>query len=213
MTDLSKAFDCLWHDLLIAKLYANGFSCDSLKLIYSYLTNRFQRVRINGSFSKWIRIIFGVPQGSILGPPLFNFYVNDLFFFLILDLVNYADENSPFAFGDTIPGVISQLETEIVTLLRWISNNGLKANPDKFHLVLSETDPKIHIKVCDLFIENSQSEKLLGIKIDNKLPFDDHISDICSKVSRKLHALSRDSQFMSFSRKKEIMNPFIFSQF
>ena len=80
LTDLSKAFDCLWHDLLIAKLHAYGFDYNSLKLILSYLSDRFQRVRINGHFSKWLKIIFGVPQGSILGPPLFNFYLNDLFF-------------------------------------------------------------------------------------------------------------------------------------
>ena len=98
LTDLSKAFDCLPHDLLIAKLNAYGFDHLSLKLIHSYLSGRYQRVRVNASFSKWSPIIFGVPQGSILCPDLFNYDENDLFFFLILDAVNFADDNSPIFF-------------------------------------------------------------------------------------------------------------------
>ena len=128
-------------------------------------------------------------------------------------MASYADDNSPFTFGETIPKVISQLETEVITLLKWVSDNGLKANPDKFHLVLSDDSHESHVKVGELQIENSQTQKLLGIKIDNKLTFDQHVSDICIKVSGQLHALSRVSQFMPFERRKELLNAFILSQF
>ena len=80
LTDLSKAFDCLSHRLLIAKLHAYGFDYFALKLVNEYLTNRKQRTKVNMSYGSWEEILFGVPQGSILGPLLFKNFLCDLFF-------------------------------------------------------------------------------------------------------------------------------------
>ena len=86
LTDLSKAFDCLTHELIIANLYAYGVEMTSLKLINSYLSKRRQSIKINDFYSSWSEIHFWVPQGSILGPLLVNISICDLFMFLFMFL-------------------------------------------------------------------------------------------------------------------------------
>ena len=104
MLDLSKAFDCLPHRLLIAKLKAYGFDDNSCSLMHSYLLNRKQRVKIGGFRSEWLNLRKGVPQGSILGPLLFNIFLNDIFY-ILNGIYNYADDNTISRHGDDIETV------------------------------------------------------------------------------------------------------------
>ena len=130
LTDLSKAFNCLPHELLIAILEAYGFSYNSLKLIFSYFTNRYQRVRINSQYSSWSEIICGAPQGSILGPLLFNIDMADLFKCIDdADIANFADDNTPFAMEKDIDMVITKLEEDSMKLFEWLETNMFKSKP------------------------------------------------------------------------------------
>ena len=111
LTNLSKAFDCLPHDLIIAKLNAYGFSFSALRLIHDYLSNRKQRTKINLTYSSWEEILFGVPQGSILGPLLFNIFMCDLFFILEeTDIARFADDTTPYAIGNSVDEIRNLLE-------------------------------------------------------------------------------------------------------
>ena len=139
LTDLSKAFDCISHDLLIAKLQSCGFSINSLSLIKDYLSDRIQRKKIGETLSMWREIVYGVPQGSILGPLLFNIYINDIFLFShSFNIANYADDCSLYEFTGSIDDVIQKLENDSRILMNWDEINYLKPNPDKWHLLLSE---------------------------------------------------------------------------
>ena len=214
LTDLSKAFDCLNHALLIAKLDAYGFNYSSLALIFNYLSDRKQRTKVNNSFSTWSDIKTGVPQGSILGPLLFNIYLNDIFFFVNENnLTNYADDNTPYAVDSNIGALIDSIVHETSTLIKWFNDNYFKMNIDKCHLLVTNHEEDVSAFIEGVKIECKKSVKLLGIYIDNKLDFDEHISKICKKVSLKLHALSRISHFSSTDKLRTVMKAFIQSQF
>ena len=95
LTDLSKPFDCVPHDPIIAKLEVYGFQIDPLRLVHDYLSNREERVKLNQTFSSWRDIEYGVPQVSVLDPLLFNIHLCDLFYFLDnFDIASYADDTT-----------------------------------------------------------------------------------------------------------------------
>ena len=158
----------------------------------------------------WQDILFGVPQGSILGLLLFNIFLADLFFTLNnIEIANYADDTTPYSVSDDIDDLISSLEKSSKDLLKWFDDNLMKSNPDKCHLLVNSRE-KIKVKIGDFEIENSTCEKLLGVHFGNRLTFDYHISGLFKKASKKINALAR---VMNLSKRKILMNAFFDSQF
>ena len=136
LMNLSKVYDCVNHDLIIAKLEAYGVGENSLRLIQDYLSQRQQRVKVGSSLSEWLEIILGVPQGSILGPILFNVFINDLLLFIKeTDISNFADDANLYACGKESDTISFKLEIETSTAIQWLKDNEMVANPSKFQLM------------------------------------------------------------------------------
>ena len=167
LTDLSKAFDCLDHELLTAKLNAYGFTLPALRLIHDYLSNRKQRTKIDDNYSSWSKILFGVPQGSNFGPLLFNIFLTNLFFVVKdIDIESYADGSTPIIVENNIDNIIAALEQVSDALFNLFKNNRLKTNVDKCR-VLVRTNKPVGIKIGDYTIDNREFEKLLGVRANS----------------------------------------------
>ena len=215
LMDLSKAFDTINHQLLVAKLHAYGFSKDALEIIYDYLSDRWQRTKINTSLSTWSEILSGIPQGSVNGPKYFNIYINDLFLlFLNTKACNMADDTTPYACEMDLPTLLHNLESDAASAILWFENNYMKLNNSKCHLLITSRSPEIFwAKVGSQVIWESHEQKLLGITLDKRLKFDKHVLNLCKKASGKLTALGRLVNIVPTEKKKILMNSFIQSQF
>ena len=160
LMDLSKAFDCLNHELLLAKLNAYGFSTNAIRIVFIYLPNRKQRVEVNGSFSSWKEVKLDVPKGSFLGPLLFNVFISDIFFLLNeTEICNYADNITIYCSHQELQEVTIRLENDTAKLSTWFAGNLMKLNEEKCHLLLfGEKDTKVSIKDGSFVIKESNEE-------------------------------------------------------
>ena len=187
--DLFKAFGCLPHDLIIAKLEAYDFDNSALKLIASYLTGR----KHDDILSLLKEVVSGVQQGSTLGPILFNIFINDLFFqFCSENLHNFTNDNTISTVSETIQGLIESLQTQ--TEIYWMDNNCMAADPEKSKCIIITKDRQdtlgINFELSGKIIEFCMKVEPLGISTDMKLTFDHHVSEICRKAGGQLNTLN-----------------------
>ena len=206
--DLKKAFDTVDHDILLAKLRKYGVENLEHSWFTSYLSNRKQFCKVNGICSKTKDIHCGVPQGSCLGPLLFLIYINDLPFALKNSKVTmYADDTSISHSSSSLVDIEQTLNSELNDLKLWMQGNKLSLNVLKTQAMVVGSKPKIK-KITDkivdhpkFFIGGSQVEnvdraKYLGVIIDKNLNWEEHISNVRTKVSRAIGFLKYSRKFL-----------------
>ena len=125
---------------------------------------------------------------------------------------NYADDTTAYVIGNNPDEVVSELRGITEKLFTWFSQNEMKANLSKCHMLLSSTE-SLNFQISATVIHNSQSKKLLGVTFDNKLRFEKHINTICQKANRKLNALARITPYMELTKRRILLNAFFDSQF
>ena len=189
LIDFSKAFDLVEHKILLEKLEHYGIRGHALKWLESYLSNRKQFVSINGSESSMQIMEHGIPQGSILGPLLFIIYINDIpeiahFAKFIL----YADDANIILTADTIDQINEQLGILSANLLNWVNSNGLVLNLKKTKYMIFTQTHNIELPqpfiISDTLIEHKHEARFLGVIMDDKLNWSQHIKSVQSKMSR-----------------------------
>ena len=156
-----------------------------------------------------------VPQGSVLGPLLFNIYLNDLFFLTeSTDVCNFADDTTFYACDRNLNDLINGLEHGSFLATEWFENNSMKLNDDKCHLLVSGHKYKnVWAQIGKAKIWENKTQKLLGVEIERTLNFDEHVKSLCKKAGRKLSVLSRLSSYMTVKQKRILMKSFFESQF
>ena len=204
--DISKAFDKVWHSGLIFKLKQNGISGNLLSMLESYLTDRKQRVILNGIESSWESISSGVPQGSVLGPLLFLIYINDLTDNISANIKLFADDSSLFIKVSNVETAHQTLVRDLDTITAWARLWKMKLNPEiskqAIEVVFSCKYDKtrgIHppLTFNNIAVARQKSTKHLGIILDEKLNFREHILESIEKAKKGLSLMKFLSSFVN----------------
>lgn len=199
LLDFTKAFDTVNHSILLRKLSYYGIADISVKWFESYLANRKQRCSINNTLSTKKNISIGIPQGSILGPLLFILYINDLPNSVKFSNVRmYADDTSLTTRGESQKSLISQANYDISGISNWLKANKLSLNATKTeHMFIASDDKlkqissKAHVYIDGKQIKRVSSSKSLGVVIDERLSWADHVDYMTKKISSGLSGLRR----------------------
>ena len=215
--DVRKAFDTVDHHLLLSKLAKEGVGGVVLRWFYSYLSGRRQFVKVGGESSLSTPVVRGAPQGSKLGPLLFNFYTADLPRAVpsVCSIILYADDACIYTSDNSLDGVVKHLQEGVNSTANWYRENLMSLNGRKSNLVLF---PKFRNKSClsnyKLSVDSAQllpspSAKYLGIFFDSQLNWKVHVDSVVRKVSRKIDVLYRCYRFLNTSARLALVKSVI----
>ena len=200
--DISKAFDTVNHNLLLAKLSKLGLSPSAIAWFESYLSDRCQVTRVGDSFSSLGFPNSGVPQGSVLGPSLFSAFINDLPSVLPPDsVVLFADDTAIYIISNDLASLNRSLQQCLDAANLWIASNGLKLNASKtkcmlLHSSRRKVESALDIHLDGVAVEQVRVIKYLGVLINDTLTWSDHVGLVCRKVNGCLNLLCRLSWFL-----------------
>ena len=196
--DISKAFDKVWHDGLLYKLRCYGVEGGFYRILKNYLLNRKQRVVLNGQSSSWLDLEAGVPQGSVLGPLLFLIYINDLPHGLICEAKLFADDTSIFSTVLDITRSSNHLNQDLSTIKNWAFQWKMVFNPDPnkqaTEVIFSRrrnhvNHPVLHFNETP--VKTAPFQKHLGLILDEKLTFGQHMNEKISKANKGIGLIRR----------------------
>ena len=212
--DISKCFDSIDHKLLITKLEKYGISGTELKWFTSYLTDRTQRVICNNILSTDQTVQIGVPQGSILGPILFLIYINDLTQFSGQSQCNlFADDALFYVHGKDLETINTKLQKSMDNVSLWYKCNKLTLNVKKSNIMLihrrKNINGNINVTINGAKLQQTDNVKYLGLYIDNKLQWHNHINNLCKTITKKLGMMNRTSKFVNKSTLIQMYKSFI----
>ena len=225
LADYSKAFDTMNFSILIPKLSKIGFSKDSIRWVVSYLTNRYQYIQIDDKFSKKLPVLFGVPQGSVLGPILFNIYVSDLQNNVSSNTSQYADDTSFYEHAPVkgLKECAKKVNDALNDLNGWSRDCGLLLNPkkSKFMLFSSKRMSTVHSlndgNVCEIIQDDNPLErvsdyKLLGVIFNEHLDWTNHFQNVTKACYTKLAQLRKIKRFTPYHIRKQLAESLILSK-
>ena len=196
--DYAKAFDSVPHQRLIRQVRSYGITDKALAWVESFLANRRQKVSVNGEHSTWKPVLSGIPQGSVLGPFLFLLFVSDVPAEVNNFISMFADDTKLFKAIIETSDDSPSLQIDIDRLIEWSCKMQMRFHPDKCHILHlgGSSNPKIEYHMAEHILDETETEKDLGVLVDNKLSFSQHVTGITKKANRMLGCIAHTFKYL-----------------